>query len=56
MDLPPELRAKLVDKHGRIGYLVAVTPGAAFDEWNGRDLIRFATAIRELHLPGGRTR
>jgi predicted RND superfamily exporter protein len=54
-DLPAPLRAKLSEKDGRIGYLVAVTPGAAFDEWNGRDLVRFSSAIRELALPGGKT-
>ena len=54
-DLPAELRVKLTERDGRIGYLVAVTPGPAFDEWNGRDLVRFATAIRELKLPGGKT-
>jgi uncharacterized protein len=54
-DLPAELRAKLTEKDGRIGYLVAVTPGATFDEWNGRDLVRFSSAIRQLELPGGRT-
>ncbi|MEO8846960.1 MAG: MMPL family transporter [Kofleriaceae bacterium] len=54
-DLPASLHAKLAERDGRIGYLVAVTPGASFDEWNGRDLVRFSTAIRELHLPGGRT-
>jgi predicted RND superfamily exporter protein len=32
-----------------------VTPSAAFDEWNGRDLLRFAAAVRELRLPGGET-
>ncbi|HTR54677.1 MAG TPA: MMPL family transporter [Kofleriaceae bacterium] len=54
-DLPAELRARLAERDGRIGYLVAVTPGATFDEWNGHDLLRFATAIRELHLAGGHT-
>ena len=54
-DLPGELRAKLEERDGRIGYLVAVTPGPAFDEWNGRDLVRFSTAIRQLELPGGKT-
>ena len=54
-DVPASLHAKLAERDGRIGYLVAVTPGPAFDEWNGRDLVRFSTAIRELHLPGGRT-
>ncbi|CAN5379172.1 MMPL family transporter [soil metagenome] len=54
-DLPRELRAKLAERDGRIGYLVAVTPGPTFDEWDGRDLVRFSSAIRELHLPGGKT-
>ncbi len=54
-ELPAELRAQLTERDGRIGYLVAVTPGPAFDEWNGRDLVRFSAAIRELHLPHGKT-
>jgi len=54
-DLPAELRVKLEERDGRIGYLVAVTPGPAFDEWNGRDLVRFSAAIRQLALPGGQT-
>jgi predicted RND superfamily exporter protein len=54
-DLPEELRVKLEERDGRIGYLVAVTPGPAFDEWNGRDLVRFSTAIRQLELPGHKT-
>ncbi len=53
VDLPRELRAKLTERDGRIGYLVAVTPGPTFDEWNGRDLVRFSAAIRELHPPAG---
>ena len=55
IDLPADVRARVTERDGRIGYLVSVTPGTTFDEWNGRDLVRFATAIRELHLPGGRT-
>jgi len=54
-ELPVALRARLAEQGGRLGALVAVTPGAAFDEWNGRDLLRFAGAIRELHLPDGST-
>jgi uncharacterized protein len=54
-DLPAELRAKLTERDGRIGNLVAVTPGDTFDEWNGRDLVRFASAVRALPLSGGRT-
>ncbi len=54
-DLPPGVRGKLAERDGRIGYLVSVTPSATFDEANGHDLVRFATAIRELPLPGGHT-
>ncbi|HEY6178976.1 MAG TPA: MMPL family transporter, partial [Kofleriaceae bacterium] len=52
---PAALRARLTERDGRLGTLVAVTPGATFDEWNGHDLLRFAAAIRELPLPGGGT-
>jgi hypothetical protein len=49
-DLPASLRDKLTEKDGRIGYLIAIRPAPLLDEWNGKDLIRFATAVRELHL------
>jgi predicted RND superfamily exporter protein len=54
-DLPTGLRDRLTERDGRIGYLLAVRPALDLDEWNGKDLIRFATAVRELHLPDGRT-
>jgi hypothetical protein len=54
-ELPDALRARLTERDGRLGTLVAVTPGPGFDEWNGHDLLRFAGAIRELHLPDGGT-
>jgi uncharacterized protein len=54
-DLPASLRDRLTEKDGRIGYLLAVRPALDLDEWNGKDLIRFATAVRELHLPDGHT-
>jgi predicted RND superfamily exporter protein len=50
-DLPPSLRDRLTEKDGRIGYLIAVRPALLLDEWNGKDLIRFASAVRELRLP-----
>jgi len=53
--LPEELLAKLREKDGRIGYLVGVRPDLHLDEWNGRDLIRFANAIRRIQLPDGET-
>ena len=54
-DLPATLRDRLTEKDGRIGYLIAIRPSNYLDEWNGKDLIRFASAVRELHLPDGET-
>ncbi len=54
-DLPAEVAVKLTERDGRIGYIVAVRPGAGFDERNGRDLIKFAEAVRELRLANGDT-
>jgi uncharacterized protein len=54
-DLPPTLRDKLTEKDGRVGFLIAVRPSNYLDEWNGKDLIRFGKAVRELHLPDGET-
>jgi len=54
-DLPASLRDRLSEKDGRIGYLIAIRPANDLDEWNGKDLIRFATAVRELHLTDGET-
>ncbi len=51
-DLPPELLAKLRERDGRIGYIVAVKPGPTFDEADGRDLIAFAAALREVSVDG----
>jgi uncharacterized protein len=51
--LPEELAAKLREKDGRIGYLIGVRPDLRLDEWNGRDLIRFADAIRTVELDTG---
>jgi predicted RND superfamily exporter protein len=51
-DLPPVLRAKLTERNGTIGRLVAVKPGPTFDEHDGRDLIAFASAIRGVRVDG----
>jgi uncharacterized protein len=53
--LPSGLRDRLSEKDGRIGFLIAIRPALLLDEWNGKDLIRFASAVRELHLPDGET-
>ncbi len=52
-DLPAGVTAKLTEKDGRIGYIVAVKPGLEFDERNGRDLIKFADAVRQVELGNG---
>jgi len=52
-DLPEELAAKLRERNGSIGLMVGVRPDLHLDEWDGRDLIRFANAIRRLELPDG---
>ena len=54
-DLPATLRDRLTEKDGRLGYLISIRPASSLDEWNGKDLIRFAGAVRELHLPDGET-
>ncbi len=53
--LPPSLKEKFTEKDGRIGFLISIRPANRLDEWNGRDLIRFADAVRELHLRDGKT-
>ena len=53
--LPEELQVKLREKDGRIGLLVGVRPYETLDEWNGHDLIRFASAVRRLELASGET-
>ena len=51
-DLPAALRAKLTEHDGSIGHVIAVKPGATFDERDGRDLIAFANAIRRVRVDG----
>lgn len=54
-DLPRQLRDQLVERDGRIGNLVSVRPGPKLDQWNGRDLMRLAAAVRSLQLRDGET-
>jgi predicted RND superfamily exporter protein len=53
--LPPEIREQLAERDGRVGLLVSVRPGPKLDQWNGRDLIRLADAVRTLRLADGET-
>jgi len=54
-DLPQEVKDHLTERDGRIGMMVAIRPAPTLDDWNGHDLIRFASAVRELHLADGET-
>jgi len=54
-DLPLVLRDKLVEKDGRIGLMISIDTANGLDEWNGHDLIRFASLIRRLQLRDGET-
>ncbi len=53
--LPPELTERLRERDGRVGLLLAIRPSLTLDEWDGRDLIRFANSVRRLDLGDGRT-
>lgn len=53
--LPRAIKDQLEEKDGRIGYLISIRPAPRLDEWNGHDLIRFATAVRTLKLGDGET-
>ncbi len=49
-DLPPSLRDKLVEKDGRLGLMISIDTANGLDEWNGHDLVKFASLIRKLQL------
>jgi uncharacterized protein len=53
--IPSELADKLRERDGQIGLLVGVRPANKMDEWDGRNLIRFAAAIRSIRLANGET-
>lgn len=48
--LPKSIRDRLEEKDGKIGYLISIRPANHLDEWNGRDLIRFAHAVRRIEI------
>lgn len=49
-DLPRDWVVKLTERDGSIGRIVAVKPGAEFDELDGKDLIAFARAVRSARV------
>ena len=53
--LPPSIRDKLQEKNGNIGYLISIRPANHLDEWNGKDLIRFAHGVRRIDIGNNET-
>ena len=53
--LPPSLLELLQEKDGRVGLLMQIRPADKLNEWDGRDLIRFANAVRKVQLRDGET-
>ena len=52
-DVPPVLASRFVERDGRRGRLLVANQASRFDGWNGRHMIAFARAVRELELPPG---
>ncbi len=52
--LPEPLLQSLREKDGKVGLLIGVRPDLTVDEWNGKDLLRFAHAVRRIELSDGR--
>lgn len=53
--LPRSLTDRLAERDGKIGLLISIRPADQLNEWDGRDLIRFANAVRRLELADGET-
>jgi predicted RND superfamily exporter protein len=53
--LPAGIQEELTEKNGKIGLIVSIATSNRLNEWNGHDLIRFATAVRRLDLANGET-
>lgn len=54
-DLPPLARRPFTEADGTIGRVVLVYPAEhGLSVWNGRDLLRIASVLQELHLPSGK--
>ncbi|MDB4954302.1 MAG: exporters of the superfamily [Myxococcales bacterium] len=51
--LPASIRELLTEKNGNVGLMIALQTSNKFDEWNGHDMIKFASTVRRLDLPGG---
>ena len=55
--LPPQIRDRpeVTEADGRIGLMLSIHSANRIDEWNGHDLVEFASAVRRLDLADGET-
>ena len=55
--LPPSIKDKpeVTEADGRVGLMLSIHSANGLDEWNGHDLVRFASSVRKLQLPDGET-
>jgi hypothetical protein len=55
--LPEQIRDKpeVTEADGRIGLMLSIHSANRIDEWNGHDLVEFASAVRRLELADGET-
>jgi predicted RND superfamily exporter protein len=55
-DLPPLARRPFTERDGTVGRVLLVYfVEQGLSVWNGRDLMRIASVLQEIHLPDGRT-
>jgi len=55
-DLPPLARRPFTERDGTVGKVVLVYfVEFGISVWNGKDLMRIASVLQEIHLPDGRT-
>jgi predicted RND superfamily exporter protein len=55
-DLPPIAQRPFTEVDGTVGRVLLVyPPEQGISVWNGRDLLRIASVLQYLHLPGGKT-
>jgi uncharacterized protein len=55
--LPASLRDKpeITEADGRVGMMISICSADRIDEWNGHDLMQFASTVRRLDLGNGET-
>jgi predicted RND superfamily exporter protein len=55
-DLPPLARRPFTERDGSVGRVILVYfVEEGISVWNGKDLMRIASVLQEIHLPDGRT-